>query len=231
MNVNEIYSTMPHLPDCAEWRGCEDLHRHVWSWTDLWQGGLNEEIWLCLDLFRCLSMKPSGIPVCQRCPQGVMHSVEVVNGVSDCCSSLLVQVMQEAKVAAATAKGGSLISSGAPCLCFHGFNASHAWSSWSWSWWWWWWCSSVPFEASSEPDHAGTGLCGHNRRSASAGNGATAWIPGSQNDLYFWRSNPSKQGPFSNQKKGPKFGFQVYGHYLTVTIGTIGPPKLDLSFG
>ena len=62
-------------------------------------------------------MKPSGILVCQRCPQGVMHSIEVVNGVADCCP-LLVQVMQEAKVAAATAKGGSLISSGAPCLCF-----------------------------------------------------------------------------------------------------------------
>ncbi len=46
---------MPHLPDCAKWRGCEDLHRHVWSWTDLWQGAFTHK-WRNLTLFRCVPM-------------------------------------------------------------------------------------------------------------------------------------------------------------------------------
>jgi len=40
-----------------------------------------------------------------------------------------------------------------------------------------------PFEASSEPDHAGTGLCGHGRCSASAGPPKTSLDTWKPNDL------------------------------------------------
>ena len=45
------------------------------------------------------------------------------------------------------------------------------------------------------------------------------YIPGTPNDLYFWRSTPQKQGPNSNQNKGTHLGSRyIYMYTHTYTM-------------